>query len=342
MSFLEQLPAPVSRLIETRYICEWASVSKAGVPIDSPLVPFHSPDNETIDCATGLAYPVKAERARNNPKIGLLMEGGPDEPVVSIGGYAGVKDRDFQANLERYLSEQILTPMLHPDKGEYSHFTRHALHYFTRIVVCVKPAVVRWWDDPAAMDGPPHEWRAPAGTQWPQSDHAPGGAGVAVPWNLPPDWRAMVRSAIGRKAAAHLTLIDAEGFPLPIRARDVQATDDGLQLVMPGWLPWRGGKATVSFEGIEVLVGNAELDGSTAHFHAERALPLNPLLTSPEEILRPSPATREALMTRIRHELDRRGCALPRMPDEAPAPTAGARLRHQAAHSFGGFASGEG
>ena len=342
MSFLEQLPAPVSRLIETRYICEWATVSKAGVPIDSPLVPFLSADNETIDCATGLAYPVKAERARNNPKTGLLLEGGPDEPVVSISGYAAVKDRDFQANLERYLSEQILTPMLHPDKGEYADYTRHALHYFTRIVVCVKPAVVRWWDSPAAMDGPPHEWRAPAGTQWPQSDPAPGGAGVPVPWNQPPDWRAMVQSGIGRKAAAHLTLIDAEGFPLPIRAREVHATDDGMRLVMPGWLPWNGGKATVSFEGIEVLVGEVELEGRTAHFRAERALPLHPLMTSPEEILRPSEATKEALMARIRHELDRRRCVLPRMPVEPPEPTAGARLRYEVAHSFGGFASGEG
>ena len=207
MTFLAHLPAPVVRLIETRYICEWATISKAGVPINSPLVPFLSADNETIDCGTGLAYPIKAERARHNPKTGLLLEGGADEPVVSISGYAAVRDRDFQSNLERYLSEQILTPMMHPDKGEYHAHTRHALHYFTRILVCVKPAVVRWWDSPAAMDGPPQVWRAPEGTAWPQSDPAPGGATAPAPWNQPPDWRAMAASAVARKAAA---LCDAD------------------------------------------------------------------------------------------------------------------------------------
>lgn len=340
MSFLDNLPAHVSRLIETRYFCEWATVSKAGVPIDSPLVPFLSPDNETIDCGTGLAYPVKAERARRNPKVGMLFEGGAGDPVVSIGGYAAVRDRDLQANLLRYLSEQILTPMLDPANGEYADFTRHALHYFTRIIVCTKPAVVRWWDNPAAMDGPPQVWRAAEGTEWPRSDPAPGGAPIAAAWAQPPDWRAMAASAVGRKAAAQVTVVDAEGFPLPIRAREVHAADDGLRLVMPGWLPWSGGQATVSFDGIEVLVGQVRLEGNVAHFTCERALPLHPLLIDGSQILRPLPETRAALMHRIEHELARRGLPLPRMPDEPPEPTPGAVLRRDVAHSFGGFAEG--
>lgn len=341
MTFLAHLPAPVVRLIETRYICEWATVSQAGVPINSPLVPFFSADRETIDCATGLAYPVKAERARRNPKVGMLLEGGADEPVVSIGGYAAVRDRDFQGNCERYLSEQILTTMLDPAKGEYHSHTRHALHYFTRILVCVKPAVVRWWDRPAAMDGPPQVWRAPEGTEWPRSDPAPAGRTAPASWNVPPDWRAMAKSAIARKAAAHVTLIDAEGFPLPIRAREAHAADDGLRLVMPGWLPWSGSKATVSFEGIEVLVGDVRIDGAEAHFRAERALPLHPLMTHPDEILRPTAATMAMLMGRIEHELARRGQTLPTMPADPPEPTPGARVRAAAANAHPGFATGE-
>ena len=339
MPYLDHLPVPVSRLIQTRFICEFATLTKTGVPIDSPLVPFASADGETIDSATGLAYPAKADRVRRNPKVGMLFEGGAEEPVVSISAYAAVRDRDFQGNLERYLAEQILTVMLHPDKVDYAGVTARAIWYFTRILLVAKPAVVRWWDSPVAMDGPPHEWRAPAGTHWPQSDPPPSGPATTAPWSVAPDWRAMAQRALARGAPAHLTLVAAEGFPLPIRARGVEAAADGLRLAMPGWLPWRSGKATVSFEGIETLVGEAEVSGGVAQFRAERALPLHPLMTNPSEILSPTDATRLALMQRIEAELARRGLPLPQMPAEAPEPTAGARMRAEVALAFAGFAA---
>lgn len=339
MSFLDHLPAKIARLIETRFICEFASITKAGVPIDSPLVPFASADRTTLESATGLAYPAKAERVRRNPRVGMLFEGTAEEPVVSISGYACARDRDLQANLERYLSEQILTAMLDPKTTDYTTLTGKAIWYFTRIILCVKPAVVRWWDNPLAMDGPPQIWRADAETQWPQSDPPPSGLPTSAPWSIAPDWQAMAASALARNAPAHLTLIDSEGFPLPIRAREVATSADGLTLIMPGGLPWSSGMATVSFEGIETLVGTARIEGNTAHFQAQRALPLHPLMTNPAEILRPSPATRDALMTRITAELARRGQPLPQMPATAPEPTAGARLRAENAMAFAGFAA---
>lgn len=338
MSYLDHLPEQVGNLVRSRFVCEWASISKAGVPINSPLVPFVSEDLETIDCATGLAYPAKAERARRNPRIGMLFEGGRDDPVVSIGGIAAVRDSDFQANLERYLSEEILTTMLDPAKTDYASVTRHAIWYFTRIVVCVKPAVVRWWVSPAAMDEAPHEWRAPAETRFPESDPAPPGGLAAAPWAKPPDWRSMAASAVGRGAPAHLTLVDGEGYPLPVCCRGIALEDKGFRLEMPGWLPWSEGKATLSFEGLEIFVGEARRSGSRLELAVERALPVMPLLASPGEILRPRPETKQALMERIAHELDRRGARLPVMPPAPPEPTAGARYRADAAFGYDGLA----
>ena len=341
MAYIDNLPEDVAHLIRTRYFCEFATLSKAGAPIDTPLVPFTSDDLETIDSATGLAYPVKAERARRNPKVGLLFEGGEDEPVVSISGMAAVRDRDFQANLERYLSEQILTGFLDPNVIDYENVTRKAIWYFTRILICVKPAVVRWWSNPAVMDGRPREWRAPDGTVYPQSDPAPSGGATNAPWRKQSSWRDLAQGAIARGAPAHLTLVDAEGFPLSIRAREVRATNEGFRLAMPDWLPWSGGKASVSFEGIEIFIGEARFDGREALVRVERALPVHPLMADPSEILNPRPETRDALMARIERELERRGSPLPRMPDHAPEPTAGARYRADAAFAFQGFSSAE-
>jgi hypothetical protein len=241
----------------------------------------------------------------------------------------------------RYLSEQILTAMLDPAQGDYA-VTREAVHYFTRIILCVKPSHVRWWPSRAAMDGPPREWRAPADTGYPQSDPPPAGAPSKAPWAGAPPWREIARTSLERGAQAHLTLLDAEGFPLPIRARAVSAHADGFRLVMPGWLPWSTGKASVSFEGLETYVGEAAVTDGEAVFRVERALPVHPLMANPAEILRPRPETRAGLMTRIRYELDRRGAALPVMPAEPPAPTAGAILRAESAKAFPGFAAADG
>lgn len=331
MSWFHELPAEVVRLIRTRYVAEFATVSAAGVPIDTPLVPFESADLETIDSATGLAYPVKADRARSNPKVGMLFEGGADEPVVSLAGMAGVYDRDLQANLERYLAEQILTRSISPELVDYESVTRPAIWYFTRIVTCVKPAVIRWWPSPAAMDGPPHEWRAPADAVWPQSDPTPEGAGSKASWQLP-DWRSLAQGALARGALAHLTLLDAEGFPLPLRARAIEADEAGFRLALPAWLPWSEGKATVSFQGLETFIGAAQVSNGEALFRAERALPVHPLIVGGP--LQPDAATKTALMERIAHELGRRGLSLPVMPATPPEPTAGARLRAQDAYAF--------
>src|SRR4051812_4244083 len=98
------LPQPVLDLIRSAGLAAFATVSSAGVPIDTPVGGFHEPDGR-FSIATGVAYPAKAERVRRNPKVGVLLEGFPGEPVVLIAGHGTVRDADIQANVDRYLPE---------------------------------------------------------------------------------------------------------------------------------------------------------------------------------------------------------------------------------------------
>src|SRR5579871_3714457 len=146
MSGMRDLPERVLRFLEVGVVAEFATVSAAGMPIDTPTYYFPSDDMTTIDLATSLQQPVKAERARRNPKVGLMMEGRPEEPVVIMRGHAAVRDRDLQANAMRYISETGFKNISHGITWEEA---RKALAYWTRILVEITPLRVLWWDNHA-------------------------------------------------------------------------------------------------------------------------------------------------------------------------------------------------
>jgi len=324
---LDGLPKEVLDLIRCSFNVEFATVTKDGVPIDTPLLLFYPEDLSTLDVATGVAYPAKAERARRNPKVGMLIDGRSDEPVISIAGLAAVADADIQANALQYMKE---TSSYGSGDSQPWSVARHAYWYWARIFIRTTPKRILWWDSPDAMDKPPHRWVAPPDTSYPASDPAPAGSPSVAPKWPQPQWREWAATFLERNVKGCLTMLDEEGYPLPIRARGVKLVDDGFALDMPACGPWAGeGRATLDFEGRGTFVGHAVVAGPRTHLRVERILPVLPLVRNPVEVWLPEPDTKAQLVARLQHELDRRGLPIPTIPAVKPDPTEGALLRKE-------------
>ena len=338
MMLHQNLPPGVVNLIRTRAVAEFATVSAAGIPIDMPTLFFQSADWRSIDVATGLAYPAKAERARRNPKVGLLIEGTSEQPVISIAGIATVRDADLQANLDRYLAETIFLPTVSPEVVEWS-VVRKMVWYLPRIIICITPAHVRWWNKRSEMDARPQEWRAPAGAVYPKSDPAPGGDPSEAPhWPQPP-WQELVGPTLAQGLPAHLTLLDQEGFPLPIRVRDIRAAREGFRMFVPKSTPWSEGTATLSFVGKEIFVGRTTRDGEDTLLRVERVLPISPLMSNRSGR---QPDVYARLAKRVDQEAARRNQPVPGIPELPPQPTEGAIGRAAALRSMNKSVAGGG
>jgi hypothetical protein len=317
------LPEPVVALIESAIVAEFATVSAQGVPIDTPTFAFASGDVSHIAIATGLAYPVKAERARRNPHVGLLVEGLPGEPVVSIAAMAAVRDASIQENADRYIAETIGYYDSYANGNPWS-VGRQAVQYWSRVFVECTPARIWWWPNAAAMDAAPQQWHSAPGTAFPGSDPAPAGPATKAPAWPAQQWRERAQAMLAAGVGAHLTCLEDQGFPMPIRARGVTLVEDGFELELPRGLPWSvQGVATLTFLGASTFVGRAV----GTRFVVERILPTLPMVQDQNEIWNPSDQTRAALIGRLQQELSRRGQAIPVIPEQAPPPTAGSLRR---------------
>lgn len=320
----EELPGVVSDLIGSALRCQFATVSSAGVPIDTPMLSFTSNGIESIDVGTGLTYPAKAERARRNPKTGLLIEGRNDEPVISLACLATVADSDLQANTDRYIAEAAF---IRVDNAPWD-LARQLVTYWTRVIVRNYPVRILWWDNPAALDGAPRCWRAPETMRFPASDPAPAGK-VSAPSQWPHrDWRELAERALGRGGPGHITLLDDEGFPLPFPAREIHLERDGFALSIPKGAPWRRtGKATLTFDGRETFVGHVDQDGGKTRLWVERALPIHPYVEDPSSKWDAGKEISDAFSARLVYETERRGQPIPTIPEIEPEPTEGAKRR---------------
>jgi hypothetical protein len=324
MSGLRELPEHVLRMIESGVVAEFATVTAKGVPVDTPTYYFPADDMATIDVATGVPNPAKAERARRNSKVGMLIEGRPDEPVIVIRAHAAVRDADIQSNAIRYLAETGYKGISHGITWEKA---RLAVTYWSRIIIENTPERIYWWNDHGALDAAPSVWNARPGTVWPRSDPAPHDPVSPGNWTARP-WQVVAADAVASGNACHLSVLDAEGFPLPMRTSSFELTDAGFRLTMPKATPWAlAGMASLTFAGFRTFVGTAEPEDATVLFRAERALPQHPSTLDTKQVLQPAEATLAKTRARLEAEMKRRGQPLPIIPDEAPERTRIAKIR---------------
>jgi hypothetical protein len=313
--WVEQL-TPVFRQSIT---CEYASLTGKGQPITYPCTPYIG--DHTLDVTTGLAYPAKAERARRNPKVALLYSnsigsGLDNPPTALVYGYAAVRDKDLQANTDRYVRDSLCRfPEVY--KGVPPFMLKQMVWYFARIRIEVTPIRILWWNDP---DQPAQEWRASSAAQIPASDPAPQGTPQPAWLDAPKDWQANAAYAARTLGAPVLTVVDQDGFPVPFRVKRAAAATDGFRLAFYDGAPVvPQGRACLTFHthpevftGQEnlVFVGDVSPDGA---FRVQRQLADWSLKGKPLQRTMSFMLNGLKLAPRLRAEASRRGQRVPKV-----------------------------
>ena len=300
---------------------EYASLTRAGEPITWPLTPYGGAG--TIDVSTGLTYPLKAERARRDPRVALsfsnpMGSGLDDPPVIVVQGLATVRDADLRANSARYLREWAeKLPAAYAKTPDF--VLAQMAWYWTRIWVEVTPRRILLWPE-GRLDREPLRWEAPADLVAPPSDPAPTGrsSGSWAPGEV--DWRRRAAGAVERFGPPVLTTVDAEGWPLPLRTVSATATEDGFEVQAPAGVDIEPGPAFLTFhrhvatmESQENLglAGVASVGNGVVHVTVDRALndfpvPRNPLRRGVQMM-----GAGRRLRPRLAYEAERRGQRVP-------------------------------
>lgn len=278
-------PEAVLALFERAITCEYATLTSQQTPITYPVTPYIGDDGRTLDVSTGLAYPTKAERARRIPKVALLYSdpvgsGLSKPPVVLVLGLASVRDANLQHNTDRYI-RMSMSKVPSAYKSIPAFLLRRMPWYLARIWIQVTPLRILWW--PAGeIEGQPHMWQAPTETAAPASDPAPSGKALGVWKAAPADWRSGAKYAVQNLGDPILTIVTADGFPLPFRVRNATLVPDGIRVHVPAGLPASvTGSACLTFHthpeeftGQQnlVFVGQVQQEATGYVFKVERQL----------------------------------------------------------------------
>jgi hypothetical protein len=318
-------PDDVVSVFDRSITVEYATLTRSGRPVTVPTTPYRGADGMTLDVSTGLTYPAKAERARQDPRVALLFadpvgSGLTRPPVVLVQGLATVRDADLQANTDRYVRAS-LQKLPEATKGQPRFVLKRLAWYFARIWVEVTPLHMRWWPT-RDLDDPPGTWDAPEGTAAPLSDPAPTGNQPGA-WIAPPSsWRSVAEEAAGRLTLHDLTAVDANGFPLCVPVQRSELVDDGFALHLgpacpamapgPACLTMHAHPEQFTNQENRTLVGTIEAPHDrVVRFRAERALGDWSLAGGKVRLAGGFLAKGRRLAPRLRAEAERRFQAVP-------------------------------
>ncbi len=307
----------------------FTSVTKSGQPISTPLTPYLNRETNTLDVSTGLTYPTKAERTRNNPLVTLVYNdpiglGISEPPVVVVEGHGAVRDSDLQGNLDRYIR---LSSAKLPDamKGQPKFILKRFPWYFSRIWIEITPIKITWWPR-GDLTCPPKSWTTDL-SDFPASDAKPLGANQA-PWLEPPDdWKTQAEVAISRLGLRDLAFVDPNGqlFSLPVR--EVTRQISGFDFfVPPNFEIPNGSKASLVFHDhperftgqenrtfLGIIAPSSTRDPGRYSFEVTRlladwSLPGNKLMAAKSFL-----SNGRKLAPRLKFEAQRRGQPIPKV-----------------------------
>ena len=330
---LQELPEPAAAVLAGAREVEFATVSARGVPVNNPVFHYYGTADATIDVATGVAYPAKADRARRNPKVGLLfapdvaahdpvvkgslpgqvsVEGAglpasSQSPVVVICATASVRDSDIQSNTDRYVRDFLRD---HPLRVPWEQ-DRERVWYYARIYIECTPRRVLFWPAGVCAGAAPLVWDAPPRWQARPSDPAP--ARRSTPrdeWPAPP-WREAAEAVLSDIPVPTLTVVDDDGYPLPFPTTGAQVTDEGFELSLPGGLPWTpAGPACLTFAVSATFLGTMRRSAARTVFTVDRALGNLPLAGN-KLLPGTSAQAKDLLMARLAEQLELRNQPVP-------------------------------
>lgn len=318
-------PTELRDLIAATSQSEFATLTKQLVPIANPLFHYYDSGDPTIDIATGLAYPAKADRVRSNPKVGLLFgpavhahdpiaileAGAPDsrnladQPVVAIAAIGAVRDADLQANTDKYVDRFLAE---HPNIGPTDWDTLKTMtNYWVRIWVECTPCRVYLWPTGKLNDEAPMIWEAPPGMDFPSSDPAPAKKGTPrARWPAEP-WVERAEAVLHQFPRPILTSMTEDGFPLPMPTNSARMNQEGFELDIPVHGPVRAeeGNACLSFGALATFTGHLSPGVQGTNFVVDR------LIGNLPSIFQNEGEQFDAMAKRQVAELERRGQPMP-------------------------------